>query len=324
MYPLKLIPAVKDYLWGGTKIRDEFGIPGPEILAEAWMLSVNPAGESIVANGPLHGKTLRSVLFGEVEEALGKKVPLSTYFPLLVKLIDAKQALSIQVHPSDPYAIEHEGGFGKTEMWYVLDAKEDSYLYCGFRKPMNTEELRASIEDNTITDALQKLPVRAGDVLFIEAGTVHAIGAGILIAEIQQNSNSTYRVYDFDRRDSNGNRRELHIDKALDVIRTDLGQDCLSHPVDELVAGGTRALLASCDYFNVERMTVTTEIVDHCDEASFHSLLFLSGTGRVLFDEARDVDDGEIEVKKGDSIFIPAGTGRYRVQGTCVYLKSSI
>ena len=324
MYPVKLIPAVKDYLWGGQQMKELYGFEGGEILAEAWMLSCNPAGESLIAEGPLAGKSLREVLFAEAEGALGKKTPMSVYFPLLIKFIDAKQALSIQVHPDDAYAIANEGGFGKTEMWYILDAAEDSFLYCGFEKQVDKDELRARIKDNTVTEVLRRVSVKKGDTLFIPAGTVHAIGAGILIAEVQQNSNSTYRVYDFGRVGPDGKERELHIDKALDVIRPEFGQDGISHPQDIAIAGGKSARLAECQYFTVDRVTVDSAVHMECGEDSFDSLLFVEGKGRILFLDAKDVDDGELSVKTGDSVFVPAGSGRYVVEGDCCFLLSRV
>ena len=319
MYPTKLIPETKDYLWGGSRLKEEFGIVSEEkILAEAWMLSCNPAGESIIAEGALKGIPLRQALFGKAEEALGKKNPVSSFFPILIKLIDAQKALSIQVHPSDGYAMEIEGGFGKTEMWYVLDAKEDAFLYYGFCAPVSKDEMKKRIENNTITEVLQKVPAKKGDTFFIQAGTIHAIGEGIVIAEVQQNSDTTYRVYDFDRVGTDGKKRELHVEKALDVIRTDLGGSAY-RPEEKVFSGYTMSELSSCDYFTVEKFSVSTFSTLVCGEESFVSLLFTEGAGELSFSNA---SYAPISVKKGDSVFLPAGTGEYTVKGSCEFLRS--
>lgn len=321
MYPMKLIPETKDYLWGGQRLEKEFGIRGrTDILAEAWTLSCHPDGESVVANGHFQGMTLRQVLFGNAEKALGDKTPLAMYFPILIKLIDARQSLSVQVHPSDMYAFSHEcGKKGKTEMWYVLDCKKDAFLYGGFSELLSVEQMREKIENNTFAEALCKVPVQKGDTFYIEAGTVHAIGEGILLAEIQQNSNSTYRVYDFNRVGPDGKKRELHIEKAMDVI-------CPSQEIDRIevkdvsYSGYKRAKLVSCPYFSTERITVDSVASLTCDEHSFMSFLFIEGEGRLVFPDNPDQED--LQAVKGDCFFLPAGTGLCEVQGCCVFLMS--
>ena len=287
-------------------------------MAEAWMLSCNAAGESVISEGPLRGKTLCQALFRDVEGVLGVKNPISTYFPILIKFIDARQALSIQVHPPDGYALDHDGSFGKTEMWYVLDAEKDAFLYFGFERRISREEMRGRLENSTITDVLRKVPVQKGDVLFVQAGTVHAIGEGILIAEIQQNSDSTYRVYDFDRVGPDGKKRELHIDKALDVSQMDPG-GAAYRVEDAILPGYRRGNLASCSYFTVDRISVDSFAALPCDDSTFLSLLFIEGEGRIFFTDARYE---LMSVKKGDSVFLPAGTGEYTVEGSCTFLLS--
>ena len=216
--PVKLSPVFKDYLWGGTRLKTEFSKQSDMTpLAESWELSAHKDGQSTVAEGEYAGLTLTAYLDTVGREVLGTNCEKYDYFPLLIKLIDAKGDLSVQVHPSDEYALEHEGEYGKTEMWYILDCDEGAALYYGFKEDTTREAYEAAIREGRLTDILNRVPVKRGDVFFIPAGTVHAIGAGILICEIQQNSNTTYRVYDYNRRDKDGNLRPLHVEKALAV-----------------------------------------------------------------------------------------------------------
>ena len=326
MYPFILEPEVKDYMWGGNRLRMEFGIKSDhDRIAEAWMLSCNPAGASTIANGAYAGQTLTDVLFPHTDEMGGSKNPKSIHFPLLIKLIDAKNDLSIQVHPKDEYALAHEGGLGKTELWYILEADEGAQICYGFSRPITNEEMRRRIEDNTLLAVLNQIPVKKGDVFLIEAGTIHAIGKGILLAEIQQNSNTTYRVYDYDRRDGYGNLRELHIENALDVT------DTSNVPSIPLVSayvqedGYTKSCLTTCKYFTVFDLKIASHADLCCGIKSFQSLLFLSGSARIFFLDAAAQEEKEhvmIEAKKGMSIFLPAGMGRYRIEGECEVLLS--
>jgi len=323
MYPFKLKPATKDYIWGGSRLREEYGVHSQdEVIAEAWMLSCNAAGASTISTGPLAGRTLAGALFCDVEEALGENNSFAVYFPILIKFIDAKDDLSIQVHPKNGYALEHEGEFGKTEMWYVLDAQKDACLYYGFNRAITKDELRERIEDNTLTDVLNRVPAKKGDVFFIEAGTIHAIGKGIMIAEIQQNSDTTYRVYDYARTDTHGNQRELHIEKALDVTDTSFVPGIPPAPAFVQEKGYRAARLASCKYFTVDLLDIDSFAKLICDVKSFTSLLFIEGKGRILFDDRACGEDGVIDAQKGDSLFLPAGTGAYRIEGACRVLQT--
>ena len=242
----KIHPACKQYLWGGEKLIREYGISSPKTpLAEAWVLSAHPDGDSRISfsdeacfsegtvssegkessegrsfsegDSCSHGESFADYLKSHPEAAgsLGKAFP---FFPTLIKLIDAKKVLSIQVHPDDSFALSREGQYGKTEMWIVLEREEGAFLYFGFQKDYTEEEIRRAIEEENFPSLLCKVMVEPGDVFFIPAGTVHAIGAGILLAEVQQNSNLTYRVYDYGRKDAQGNTRELHVEKALEVM----------------------------------------------------------------------------------------------------------
>ena len=321
MYPFKLKPAVKNYIWGGDRLKHEYGIDSPDsIVAEAWMLSCNARGASTIMNGPLAGKSLADALFADVEKALGINNSFAVYFPILIKFIDARDDLSIQVHPGNGYALENEGKFGKTEMWYVLDAQEGAFLYYGFSRAVTREEMRERIENNTIIEILNRVAVKKGDVFFIGAGTIHTIGKGIMIAEIQQNSDSTYRVYDYNRTDSDGNKRELHIEKALDVTDTDFVPGVPKVHASVKKPGYCVTRLASCEYFTVDHLSIDSFAKLACDGKSFTSLLFIEGSGSILFNNREYGEDGVIAVSKGDSLFLPAGTGGYRIEGRCSVL----
>ncbi len=288
-YPLLLKPVVKDYLWGGTRLKEDFGFDTEkEIAAEGWMLACHKDGTNVILNGENKGKS-----FSEVLKLWGYEEK----FPILIKLIDAKQKLSVQVHPDNEYALKNEGEFGKTEMWYVVDCIPGAKLAYGFTKAISKAEFKERIENNTLDDVINYVPVKRGDVFFIEAGTLHAIGDGILIAEIQQNSNSTYRVSDYGRLGADGKPRELHIDKALDVTVTDIPSRPYGNigAVTDYPYGKSREL-ASCSYFKTYK-------IDFCGETEIKnetaSILLLEGEIDITY------FDGEIKLKKGDCVFIP-------------------
>ena len=300
----KLEPACKDYLWGGNRLRENFHIQDEKNpLAEAWVLSCHKDGESMLVLSPSERVSLPAFLRNNpsFSGSLAEKFPV---FPVLIKLIDAKLPLSVQVHPDDAYAEKREGGLGKTEMWLVLERGEGAFLYYGFKKEYTKEEVRAAIEGQYLTDYLEKVPVEKGDVFFIPAGTVHAIGAGIVIAEIQENSNLTYRVYDYGRKDKNGKERELHIAKALDVMHCKPAGR--GKAVDEEISGGCRRL-ASCPYFTVDRAFLREgeKLIKSVGKESFLSAILLNGQGKVQ----EEAGGRELSAEKGNSFFIPAGSG---------------
>jgi mannose-6-phosphate isomerase len=288
-YPLLLKPVFKSYLWGGDRLNKEFGFhSGNPITAEAWMLACHKDGSNVVANGALAGQMLPDVL-----QKWGYEEP-----PILIKLIDAKQKLSVQVHPDQEYARLHEGDNGKTEMWYVVDCAKGAELIYGFQKKVNRAEFEKRIKDNTLDEITNHVPVQKGDVFFIEAGTLHAIGEGILIAEIQQSSNVTYRVSDYGRLDANGKPRTLHIEKALDVTVTDVP----SHPYGKIGAvtkhaHGSERTLCECELFKVTLIDLNGEKCAKTDTVS--ALLVLDGQIELQY------DDGKITLHKGDSVLIP-------------------
>ena len=303
---LKLNPVFKDYLWGGTKLRDEYGFKSNlEKLAEGWMLSCHKDGENTILNGEFTGKTLTDVVNAH-PDFLGENGKKFEYFPILIKIIDAKNDLSVQVHPDNEYAMRVENEYGKTECWYILDCEEDAELIYGFNRTISSEEFKEKIADNTFLEAVNKVRVKKGDLFFIEAGTLHAIGKGILLAEIQQNSNTTYRVYDYGRLGADGKPRDLHVAKAIDVTNC-TPPTRSTNPEGELIVcdGYSRQLLTKCDLFNVEKVSVNNEFIYNADEKSFVSILVTDGNGFI----------DTIEIKKGDSLFIPANYGTFKISG---------
>ena len=318
--PLLLRPSGKDYLWGGSRLNDEYG-KGIKLtpLAETWECSTHPDGPSYVVGGEYDGLELARVL-KKHPWYLGERHQGQHGLPILIKFIDARQDLSVQVHPDDEYARMHEHGqLGKTELWYVLDARKDARLIYGLKRDSSEEELRQAIHDGTILRYLQQIPVEKDDLFFIEAGTIHAIGAGTLIAEIQENSNLTYRLYDYDRIGKDGRKRELHIDKALQAAKLkNSAEPRQPLRVLKYSQGVASELLTRCKYFEVYRMLVNTErrqkVYYRADELSFRVLLCVNGCGTIAY------DDGSIIFCKGDCIFIPADSEQLTIHGKAQFL----
>ena len=307
----KLEPAFKDYLWGGTRLRDDFGKKCDfDKVAESWELSCHKDGDSTVSTGSDKGLTLRQYIEKYGKAVLGTDCERFENFPVLIKLIDAKDNLSVQVHPDNEYAMRVEGEYGKTEMWYIVDCDEGAELLYGFKHEISKEEFASRIADNTLLEVTNNVPVHKGDVFFIEAGTLHAIGKGILIAEIQQNSNTTYRIYDYGRVGKDGKPRELHVEKAKDVTRLAPAKQYPETPIEQH-EGYTSKLMASCEYFSASVLDIESSAELDADEKSFNHLLFLEGEGSVS--DGRD----SVPFKKGDSVFITAETGKYTVSGKC-------
>ena len=293
---LKMIPAYKDYIWGGTKLLTDYNkaFDGNR-LAETWELSCHPEGPSVIANGMFAGRTLREYISIMGFKVLGSNCQIFQDFPILVKLIDARDNLSIQVHPDNIYALENEQQYGKTEMWVVLEAGPGAFLYYGFKHEISKNEFKERIQNGTLLEVLNAVPVHPGDMFYIPAGTLHSIGKNMLIAEIQQNSNVTYRVYDYDRVGADGMPRKLHVDQALEVTH------CCP-PRMEYNFGGH---LARCAYFTVDIVDAPFE--GDCDEESFTSILIVDGEGTLT------CEGEEMECRKGDSFFLPACSGEYRL-----------
>lgn len=315
--PFLLKPAGKDYLWGGSRLKDDFSKDiDMSPLAETWECSTHPDGLSLVASGEYGGRTLKDVL-AENPAYLGQKhMGKSGGIPVLIKLIDARSDLSVQVHPDDEYAREHEGGaLGKSEMWYVLDAQKGTELVYGFRRSMDRDTLLESLKAGTVERYLQKVPIRKDDMFYIPAGQVHAIGAGALIAEIQESSNLTYRLFDYNRLDKDGKPRPLHVEKAVAVA--DLrGMPAPRQPMRMLRfrKGYATELLCRCKYFQVDRMLLNTErwregAAFQTAQDSFQVLLCTEGVGTLAGGTE------SLQFIKGDCIFVPAGSVPLKLYG---------
>lgn len=322
--PFALNPVGKDYLWGGTKLKEEFNKTiGETSLAESWECSTHPDGINIVKSGIFAGKDLKTVI-KEHPEFLGTNPKNKGELPILIKFIDAKEKLSVQVHPNDEYAMKNEkGSLGKTELWYVVEAKPGAELVYGFYRDVDRETVQSSLKKGNIEKYLQKIKVKKDDIFYIEPGTVHAIGAGILIAEIQQNSNLTYRLYDYNRKNKNGKKRELHIEKALDVINYKGGM-FPRQPMRVLryTPGCATEFLCRCQYFQVERMLINNkdiknEFIIETGSNSFQVLLCLEG-GAALMDDLGD----NLRFEKGDCIFIPADSVRLKLRGKAQIIRT--
>ena len=315
--PILLNPAGKDYLWGGKRLNDEFAKNiDMNPLAETWECSTHPDGVSFVASGSLAGMSLADIL-EEHPEYLGSHPEASRNgkMPVMIKFIDADKDLSVQVHPSDEYAYTNENGqLGKTEMWYVLDAARDSQIIYGLSTNVTKNDLKKSIEEGCVGKYLRKVPVKKNDVFFLEPGMIHAIGAGVLVAEIQQNSNLTYRLYDYDRTDKNGKKRELHIERALDVANLNSSIEP-KQPLRVLKykPGIASEMIGRCKYFEVHRLIINTErrqqVWYHSDKLSFRVLLCVNGCGTMSF------SNEVLYLYKGDCIFIPAESVDIRLHG---------
>ncbi|WP_419034078.1 type I phosphomannose isomerase catalytic subunit [Dysgonomonas gadei] len=304
LYPLKFKPILKSIIWGGDEIcKFKDVTPEQDGIGESWEISSVKGNVSVVANGELENKDLSEIIDTYKAQLVGKKnfETFGNTFPLLIKFIDARDNLSIQVHPDDELAKKRHDSFGKTEMWYVINATPSAFLYSGFEKQMTPESYVKSIEDNTFVDSLAKHDVKAGDVFFLPAGRVHAIGAGTFIAEIQQTSNITYRIYDYNRKDANGNGRELHTELAKDAIDFKL--------YDNYKNSYTRAenqpvRLESCRYFTTNLLEVTKDITrDYSDIDSFVAYICMGGACSIKDDKGND-----LSVKQGETILIPADT----------------
>ncbi|MDI9481850.1 MAG: class I mannose-6-phosphate isomerase [Bacillota bacterium] len=319
IYPLKFIPIYKQYIWGGRNLLS-LGKKLPEgIVAESWELCCHPDGMSIISNGTYAGRTLQSLL-----EDYGHAVMGNTYkegckdFPLMVKFIDANDKLSVQVHPDDVYALENEGESGKNEMWYVLYAKPGASLIYGLSPGVTKEVFKKAISQSSADKYLNSVKVKPGDFFYIPAGLVHAVGEGILLAEIQQNSNLTYRIYDYNRVDSSGKRRALHIEKALDVIDFKGGNQknakrLLTYNIN---GNASVSVLASGPYFCAEIYDISAMITQDTGGEQFHIYVFISGSGSI------NTDAGSFPVEKGDTVLVPSSIGSYSLKGNMKAIKA--
>lgn len=319
MEMVKLSPFVADNIWGGTRLITEYGIKtDKDPAAEAWVLSCHPAGPSTVLNGEFAGKTLQEAYLAD-KTICGTKGEKYEFFPLLIKFIDAKRDLSIQVHPDDEYAMRVEGEYGKTEAWYILDCEPDAELILGFNRNVTVEEFKKAAQSDEMMNICNRVKVKKGDVFFIESGTMHAICKGILLAEVQQNSNTTYRIYDYGRLGKDGKPRELHVDKAADV--TNLCPPTIPDSSKREIESfdcAKRSKLTSCDLFTMYELSVDGEYSSVCDGQSFVSLLCLEGKAEI------ECAGEKLTMKKGESIFIPANKGKFTVSGNVKILETRL
>lgn len=296
----KLIPVTKDYIWGG-ELLGKWG-KGTGKVAESWELSFSEVGASRLADG-------RALCDIAKPEDLGANIAEFPFFPMLVKLINSAENLSVQVHPGDRYALRNEQSLGKTEMWYIISADEGCGIYLGFKDTVSAEDFETSISDNTIMELLNFYPVKAGEYFFVPSGTIHAIGKGVTLCEIQQNSNVTYRVYDYGRVGADGNPRQLHISKALEVTNL----KAFKNSTMDIVEGDRRRIGIS-KYFTVFKYDVKDEAVLTSTPSSFLSVTAVSGYGTI---------DGQ-DIKTGDTYFVPAGIGEVKVCGTIQLIVATV
>ena len=318
--PFLLSPAYMDYLWGGQRLKDEFHKETDMFpLAESWECSTHPDGDSMVVSGEYNGWKL-SDLLRERPEYLGTHPVTSGKLPILVKLIDASQDLSVQVHPTDEYAFTHEDGEnGKSELWYVLEAEPGAELIYGLKQDVSPEEMAAYLENGDVDRVLRHIPIARDDVFYIPAGTIHALGKGALVAEIQQSSNLTYRLYDYEREDKYGKRRPLHREKALEAATlTKSVSPRQPMRVLRYQPGMARELLCRCKYFEVHRMLINTshrqKLTFSADSLSFRVLLCIEGQG------CMEYEGGSLVFQKGDCIFVPADSVVCELSGSAAFL----
>ncbi|MDO4230102.1 MAG: mannose-6-phosphate isomerase [Capnocytophaga sp.] len=315
MYPLKFNPILKERLWGGTKLKTLFNKPiETDITGESWEVSAVKGDISTVANGTFAGKSLQELIDLYPNELLGKHVyeKFGKDFPILIKFIDAREDLSIQVHPNDALAKKRHDSFGKTEMWYVMQADPKSKLIVGFNKTVTKEEYQTHLNNGTLTDIMNYEEVTAGDTFFINTGKVHAIGGGIIIAEIQQTSDITYRVYDFNRKDKNGNLRELHTEQALEAIDYIKKDD---FKVNYLKSKNTTNPMVDCPYFITNYLNLTGDFEKNIGgDDSFHIYMCVKGSG-ILSD-----GNTQLQINCGETVLFPASCSRLFVQTESIEL----
>jgi len=307
LYPLKFQPILKDKIWGGQKLHQILHKPTTSKNAgESWEISDVEGDTSVVANGALQGSSLNYLLETHTSDLLGEKNfrQFGTKFPLLIKFIDAKEDLSVQLHPNDQLAKARHNSFGKTEMWYVVQADPESNLIVGFNQEMTQELYLKHLEEKTLQSILNFDTVKAGDAYFIEVGRIHAIGAGVLLAEIQQTSDITYRVYDWDRVDSEGNERELHNDIALEAFDFDMPDN---FRVNYTKDSDSPTELVSCPYFTTNVFKVNDTILKENTHDSFMIYMCVEGKAQI------EVDGNQTEISMGETVLIPACIKRFSI-----------
>lgn len=304
MYPIKFTPIYKERIWGGNNLKRIFGRELPSnCIGESWELCSHSNGTSIVVNGSLAGKTLQELMVEYKEGIMGNKYANTNNFPLLIKIIDANENLSIQVHPEDEYAYRVEGEAGKTEAWYVANAKADAKIVYGLKENVTKENFIKAVETNTVGDIVKMVPVKAGDMVFVPAGIIHALLDGVMVYEVQQNSDTTYRVYDYNRVGDDGKSRELHTEKAIEVINFKEQPSCDFN-------GGS----INCQYFSMEKLRIQGVKIEKTED-QFIIYCVTAGTGEIVY-------EGLVEtLHAGDTVLIPACLGDFVIRGNVEVLK---
>lgn len=320
MEPIKFEPLLKQTIWGGDKITKfkRLGTDEPQV-GESWEVSGVSGDVSVIANGPMKGRTLTEALAEMKDDLVGTEnyKRFGDTFPLLIKFIDARQDLSIQVHPDDEKAQRRGMKNGKTEMWYIMDSEPEAKLRSGLRKEITPDEYKRMVEDDTICDALAEYPVKEGDCFFIPAGRIHSIGAGCFLAEIQQTSNATYRIYDFKRKDKNGNYRELHTEQAAECIDYTVEQD---YRTDYVPTKNQGVSLVRCPYFNTAVYDLTEPMtLDYSELDSFVILIGIKGEAEITDDEGN-----KSNLREGETLLLPATTRTLNVSGTLKFIETYV
>ena len=313
-YPLQFEPILKERIWGGEKLKTVLHKPiTSNITGESWELSTVEGDVSIVANGDSKGKLLTEIINTFPDQILGTAVHarFGKQFPLLFKYLDARENLSIQVHPNDALAKKRHNSFGKTEMWYIMQADDDARIIVGFKEDSNASEYLENLENKTLLSILDDVKVQSGDVFFLETGTVHAIGAGLLVAEIQQTSDITYRLYDFDRVDPNGNTRELHVDLALDAINYNKVETKKEYSKNINESNG----IVDCPYFTTNFIPLDGEISVSKSGKTFTVYMCTEGTFELEYNNSK------IQYNKGDTVLIPAAMNAFILSGKASILE---
>lgn len=314
IYPLQFYPIFKERIWGGTKLKTVLNKPiASEITGESWELSTVEGDVSVVSNGVLKGNSLNDIINADPEAILGNEVyeRFGKQFPLLFKYLDAREDLSIQVHPNDELAKKRHNSFGKTEMWYILQADTDARIIVGFKKQSNAAEYLENLKNKTLLSILEDVKVKSGDVFFLETGTVHAIGAGLVVAEIQQTSDITYRLYDFDRVDDKGNSRELHVDLALDAINYNKIE---THKKYDSIQNLSNSIV-DCPYFTTNFLPLKGIFSVNKTGNTFTVYMCVEGNFEIEYEGEK------FQYKKGDTILIPAAMKTFTLNGEASILE---
>jgi mannose-6-phosphate isomerase len=314
IYPLQFDPILKDRIWGGKKLNTELNKPiTSDITGESWEISTVEGDVSVISKGTFKGIYLNELIDNFPSEVLGTSVfdQFGKQFPLLFKYLDAKTDLSIQVHPNDELAKKRHNSFGKTEMWYIMQADEDARIIVGFKENSNSQQYVTHLENNTLLDILDEVKVKTGDVFFLETGTVHAIGAGLLVAEIQQTSDITYRLYDFERVDSEGNKRELHVELALDAINYNKVETKKVYSKGVNVSNE----MVNCPYFTTNYLNLSGEFKVSKSATSFTVYMCTEGNFQIEYNQVH------YQYSKGDTILLPAVMTDFKLSGNATLLE---